>query len=243
MNEDKDNKMKREILKKNSFELNSLNYKEGRKLDHRNYCEYYGSLLKYNHPLIFSFALYNDYNSKIIKFFLFFFSFSLDFSINALFFTDETMHKIHQDKGQFDFLYQIPQIIYSTLISKFIDSLVKKLALSQDILIDLKIEKKITKKQKINLLRVLKIKFSLYFLITFIVIMFFLYYTACFCGIYINTQFHLIKDSLISLVTSLLLPFFLCLIPGIFRIMALKSKKPNRNLMYKFSCILENFLT
>ena len=237
-----DNKKIYKILKKTSFELNGLDYEEGRKLDKRNYFEYYGSLLKYNHPVLFSFAPYNDYNSKIIRIFLFFFSFSLDLTINALFFTDDTMHKIHEDKGQFDFLYQIPQIMYSTLISRFIDSLIRKLALSQDNIVELKQEKQITNKQKKNLLRILKIKFMLYFILTFISIMFFWYYITCFCGIYVNTQVHLIKDSLISLVISLLLPFVLYLIPGIFRITALNSEKPDRKILYKFSCILENLL-
>ena len=72
--------------------------------------------------------------------------------------------------------------------------------------------------------------------------MFILYYITCFCGIYVNTQIHLIKDSLISLAISLLLPFVLFLIPGIFRITALRSGKPNRNIMYKFSGILEELL-
>ena len=91
------------ILEKKDFELNSLDYEEGRKLDKRNYLEYYFSLLKNNRPLMFSFSSFNDYNSKIIKIILFFFSFSLDLTVNALFFTDDTMHKIYQDKGQFNF--------------------------------------------------------------------------------------------------------------------------------------------
>ena len=119
-------------LFKEDFELNSLDYEEAIKLDQRIYCQYYLSLLKYNHPILFSFGFYNDYNSKIIKIFLFFFFLCFDLSINALFFTDDTMHKIYQDKGKFNFLYQIPQILYSTLISRFIDSIIKKFALSQD---------------------------------------------------------------------------------------------------------------
>ena len=96
-----------DILVKKDFELNSLDIKEAKKLDHRNDIEYYLSLLTNNHPLIFSFSSYNDYNSKIIKIFLFFFSFCLDLTINVLFFTNDTMHKIYQDKGQFNFLYFI----------------------------------------------------------------------------------------------------------------------------------------
>ena len=131
----------KKILNRKEFEINSLNYQEALKIDHRNFCQYYNYLLKYNHPISFSFATYNDYNIKIIKKFLFFFSFSLDFTINALFFTDETIHKIYQDRGKFNFLYQIPQTLYSTLIAKIIDILIKNLALSQDTIIILKQEK------------------------------------------------------------------------------------------------------
>ena len=237
------------ILKYKDFELNSLDYEEALQLDHRNYCDYYTSLLKYNHPIMYSFAPYNDYNSKIIKMFLFFFSFALDFTVNAIFFSDDTMHKIYEDKGKFDFLYQVPQIIYSTIISKFIDTLIRKFALTQDNIVDLKKEKGSKKYKKINLiiLRTLKIKFILFFCLAFMILSFFWYYITCFCGIYINTQIHLIKDSLSSLVLSLIIPFALYLIPGIFRLTALKEKKKKnaqkpKKYIYDFSIFLENFL-
>ena len=50
------------------------------------------------------------------------------------------------------------------------------------------------------------------------------------------------KDSLISETTSLLIPFALFLIPGIFRIPALKTEKQNQKFMYNFSMFLENWL-
>ena len=187
---------------------------------------------------------FDDYNSKIIKIFLFFFSLCLDFTINALFFTDDTMHKIYEDKGKFNLLYQIPQILYSALISKFIDTFIRNFALTQDNIIELKKEKinKDSKKKQNKLLHSLKIKFFLFFLFTFIVLILFGYYIICFCGIYINTQIHLIKDSLISLIISLLIPFVLYLIPGIFRISALRAEKPSRKLLYNFSLFIENWL-
>ena len=92
------------LMEQKDFELNSLDYEEALLIDKRNFFEYYTSLLKNNHPILFSFAPYKDYNSIIIKFFLFFFSFSLDFTINALFFSDDTMNKIYFDKGKFNFL-------------------------------------------------------------------------------------------------------------------------------------------
>ena len=167
------------ILRKQDFELNSLEYIEAFKLEHRNYFQYYISLIKYNHPFFFSFGCYNDYNSKIIKMFLFFFSFCLDFAINALFFTDDTMHKIYEDKGKFNFLYQIPQILYSTIISKFIDSFIRNFALTQDNIVELKQDKekeiKYLKQKHKKLLQVLKCKFILFFISTFIVLIFLWY--------------------------------------------------------------------
>ena len=51
------------------------------------------------------------------------------------------MHKIYEDKGKYNFLYQIPQILYSTLIGRFIDALIKNLALSQERIVKFKKEK------------------------------------------------------------------------------------------------------
>ena len=157
------------------------------------------------------------------------------------------MHKIYEDKGKFNFLYQIPQILYSILISRFFDTIIKNLALSQDNIVDVKQEienRKDTQnlKSKYNkLLRTLKIKFILFFIFAFILLIFLAYYLTCFCGVYINTQIHLLKDWLISLILSLLIPFGLCLIPGILRISSLRGDKPKRKLLYKLSSIFENW--
>ena len=91
-------------------------------------------------------------------------------------------------------------------------------------------------------MRVLNIKFTFFFIFAFIFLVLFGYYISCFCGIYVNNQIHLIKDSVISLITSLFIPFGLNLIPGFFRIPAMNVKKPSRKCLYKFSYILENFL-
>ena len=117
------------ILEKNDQELNSLNYKEAITDDKRTYVQYYLSLLRANHLLIFSFYKNDrDYNSRIIKIFLFFFFFCVHFTVNALFFNDSTMHKIYIDEGSFNFIYQIPQIILSALISGVINFIIKYLA-------------------------------------------------------------------------------------------------------------------
>ena len=232
----------KEFLKQKDFEINSLDYNEAINLDHRNYLQYYICLLKYNHPIMLSFAPYMDYNSRIIKIFLFFFLVNLCHDINVLFFSTGVIDKIYEDKGKYNFSYQIPQILYSALISKFIDSLIKYLALSQDTFVEFKKEKK---KQNcdnnyiIKIVRNLKIKFICFFIIAFMIIVFFWYYLTCFCGVYENTQKHFIIDSIISLLISLLIPFITYLMPGIFRILALRAEKYNKELLYKLSSLLE----
>ena len=57
------------------YELNSMQYKKALKNDKRTYFDYYFSLLKTKHLLLFSFFQNNDYNSKDIKIILFFFLF------------------------------------------------------------------------------------------------------------------------------------------------------------------------
>ena len=230
------------LIEQKDFELNALDYEDAIKLDKRSFFQYYISLLKNNHPFIFSFFPYEDYNSKVIKIFLFFFSFSLDFTINALFFSDETMHKIYEDKGKFNFLYQIPQILYSTLISKFIDSFIRRLALTQDIIVGLKQEKEKTNRKIRKIVKIIKIKLISFFIITFMTLIFFWYYILCFCGIYVNTQKHLIKDSVFSLLTGLLYPFAICLIPGIFRIASIRIEKLHGSFLYKLSVFMENYI-
>ena len=223
----------------NDDELNILSYELAKSYDKRTYCKYYISLIKSKHILIFSF-FNNDYNSKLIKMDLFFVSFTVYYTINALFFNDNTMHRIYEDKGSFDFLYQLPKIIYSTLISIILNSLLSLLALSNDGILKLKQEKpKDIKFKTRQLFKKLRIKFILYFIISFIFLLLFWYYLSMFGAIYKNTQIHLLSDTLISFVLSLIYPFGIYLLPGIFRIPALNMVYGGGKYFYNFSKILQ----
>ena len=151
------------------------------------------------------------------------------------------MHKIYEEKGAFNFIYQLPQIIYSSLISTVFDLILKMLALSEGLILQFKGDK--NKKNLEGKIRKLnngiKIKFMLYFILSSILILFFWYYISVFCSIYVNTQIHLIKDSLISFGLSLIYPFGINLIPGIFRIPSLSNKNKKRSYLYILSRIIQ----
>ena len=232
-------KLENASKKLNDYELNSLDYKDAIELDKRTYLQYYWSLIKTKQLIVFTFYFNKDYNSYIIKIELFLFAFALYLTVSALFFTDNTIHQIYEDAGIFNFIYNIPQIIYSTIISAVINIIVKSLSLSESKILELKKEKtEIKLNNKISeVIKSLKLKFILFYIISSIFLVFFLIYLSCFCAVYRNTQYHLIKNTLLSFALSLLYPFALNLIPVFIRIPAIKSK--NNECMYKISKIVQ----
>ena len=224
----------------NDYEMNNLDYQDALKFDKRAYFEYYLSLLKTKHMLLFSFVT-NDYNSLTIKISLFFFSFALYYTINALFINVKTVHNIYVDKGKYIFGNQIKKILYSNLISTTINFLINKLSLSEENVITIKniINRKNYGKNLSKLKKYLLIKFILYYILSFIFLSFFWFYVSCFCIVYKNTQLFLIKDTSISFILSLTYPFVIYLLPGFLRIPALRDKKNNKQYMYKIGKLLQ----
>ena len=147
------------------------------------------------------------------------------------------MHKIYVDHGSFNFIYQLPQIIYSTIISFILNTLIQLLGLTEENILQFKNGKLPLMKKKYNkLIKILKIKYTFFYIISFLILFLYWYYVTCFCGIYRNTQIHLLKDSLFSFITSLLTPFCIYLIPGIFRIWGLRRQS---KILYGFSKFLQ----
>ena len=221
----------------NDQELNTLDYNIAVYIDKRTYLQYYWSLLKKKHLILFTFLPANDYNLCTLKIGLFFLSFSLYLTINAFFFSDSTMHKITEDNGKYNIIYQIPQIICSSVISAIINIILKTLSLSEKNLLKMKKEKnlEILKIEMFKIRGCILCKFVVFFIMSILFLAFFWYFIACFCAVYTNTQNILFKDTLFSFGLSMLYPFGLNLLPGIFRIPALRDKSQNSQCLYKFS--------
>ena len=226
---------KKKEIKLNNSELNDLKYEEAKIKDKRTCSEYYISLLKINHGILFIFNS-DDFNLKINKLSIFIFDLSSLITVNAIFFTDKTMHKIYTDEGSYNFIYQLPQTIYSALISGILTAFIRFLGFSEKDVLELKKgDIKDINKRENEIISRLKLKFVLFYVINFILLITFWYYISCFCGIYKNTQIHLFNDSFLSFVTSLITPFIKYLFPAVIRIYALKRKK---KCIYRFSSVL-----
>ena len=151
------------------------------------------------------------------------------------------MHKIYEDEGDYNFIYQLPQIIYSILICIIINYLLQWLALSQNSILEIKKEKslKISTAKTQKLYNSLFKKFISFYILIFLFLFIFWYYLSCFCAVYKNTQIFLLKDSLIGFWFSLIYPIILNLLPGLFRIPSLNSPYKDKECIYNFSKIIQ----
>jgi len=165
--------------------------------------------------------------------YLFFFNFATFFFVNTLFYTDETIAR------GFDFIHDLPSIIYSTIISAVINQIINLLTITESSFITYRNE---SKKENVlqlasDLKRNFKIKFTIFFILDFLFLGFYWIYLSCFMAVYRNTRMAVIKDTFISFGTSFISPFGLYLLPGIFRIPSLKNK--NRKALYIINQILQ----
>jgi hypothetical protein len=171
-----------------------------------------------------------------------FLSFALHYTVNALFFDDSNMHQIYEDEGKYNFEYQSLYIIFSAIISTFILRLMLQILVltDKDILeVKLQLDKSKAINMKKKKLKCMKIKFAIFFILNFLLLVLFWYYLTCFNAIYKNTQIYLIENTFISFAISLFYPFIINLLPMIIRIRSIISSNKKLKYLYKVSQILQ----
>ena len=233
------------ILLKNKimddFEFNNLEFEKALELDNRNFIRTYWSILKREHSIIFTFFNHNDYNLYYTKFARFIFLIATDLAMNVFFFSDETMNKLYLSYGEYDFVQQIPQIIYSKIITNVMEVFLCFLSLTDKHYYQIKV---LSKSQKIKIFEIIKcvrVKIIIFFIFTFLIFLFYIYLVTAFCAIYEKTQIVYLKDSLSSFVLGLITPFIIYFFPCLFRLIALRSKCAKWKCMYSLSELIPIF--
>ena len=121
-----------------SYELNQLEYEKAIIYDKRTFIQLYWDILSREHIIIFTFFICNDYNLLYVKYARFIFLFATDMAMNVFFFSDKSMHKIFLNYGKYNFIQQIPQIVYTTIISQLIEVLLCYLSLTDKYIYNIK---------------------------------------------------------------------------------------------------------
>ena len=191
---------------------------------------------------LFTFCLKDDYNSTQIVICYFLFWISLDVAIRTLFYNDSTMHKIYEDKGKYNILYQLPIIILPSLITSIITKIIE-FFFSYEKKIAKKVKKKMDeneKKKEINkLIMTSKLGYACFFIVMILFILLFWYYTSSFCAVFKNTQKPLIIDTLLDYFKSIFFTIIITLVACSLRFCALKKES---KCFYKAINIIEKIV-
>ena len=241
----------------NDYELNNISFQQAIKIDNREFCDLYRSLIKNKQLIMFSFFDFNSYNSPIIKKTIFFLSFIYHYGFNAFFFTDEILDTIFEEEGKYNPLVLVPLAVYSAMITTvFIKLLVDFLVLTEKQVLRIKNEETEEKAndEKKRLMKITIIKLCIFFSINIILLIFFWFYLTCFNAVYPNTQIFLVINTAISFVISNIIPLIYNLIPAFIRndiltnknIKKMKSKKKSSEFtdaeyVYSIGLFLQKF--
>ena len=216
------------------YELNNLDYSKAKELDKR-------SFLKREHSIIFTFVTKDDYNVTMVKYSRFIFLLCTNMAMNVFFFSDETMTKLFLDYGKYNFIQQIPQVVYSTIVSKLIETLLCFLSMTDKYYYQIKKNKNSNTNSISKIQKCIKKKIIFFYIFTIVMFIFYWYLITCFCAVYQNTQIAFIKDSLLSLLLDNLIPFAIYIFPALFRLISLKTKGVFAKCMYQLSNIIPLF--
>ena len=137
------------------------------------------------------------------------------------------MQKVYEDEGKFNPQTLVPNAIYSSLCCYvLIRVLTDFLVLSEKQILNIKNQKTedIANEEKNKFLKIMCIKFIIFFVINLSLLIFFWFYLTCFNALYLNTRKFLIINTIISFVLSNIFPLIFNIIPAFFRIDVLKSQ-------------------
>ena len=164
-------------------------------------------------------------------------------ALNVFFFSDESMHKVFLNYGKYNFIQQIPQIVYTTIVSQLIEVFLCYLSLTDKYIYKIKnlTKNNNNKNDILKVIKYMKIKLIIFFIFTSIFFGLYWYIITSFCAVYENTQVTFLKDSLLSFLVGIIYPFILYLIPSGFRILSLRHSKRNLKCIYKLSDIVPFF--
>ena len=225
------------------FELNRLAYFEALKLDDRLFLKVYWSHMKREHPIVYTFMAWNDYNLFFTKLSKFFFELSTIMAFNALFFSNDAMHDIYVTGGSYNLGHHMVQMVLTIIIYQVLGILLNYLTLTDIDYYKIKGKKDtITQKEVIDIINCIKYRFIGFYVFTFLVFLFYWYLNSAFCAVYEYTQSIFIVDHIICYVFALIYSAIIYFLPtGLRKISFISQKTKVFIIVYKISQFIPIF--
>ena len=249
---------KKYIPQDSHITLYNYTMEEAMKYDRRQLCEIFFIFLLSKQAIFHAFLYRSPLEVFPLRICLLFFIISSDLALNAFFyFNDNISKKYRYTKSliSFTFSNNITVILLSTLVGFVLLTSFTKLSNSTKEIRDVfkKEEEKLTKNKKYivtekrkeeiqkeveNILKKYKIKIICLIIIELIFMLFFWYYVIVFCHVYSSTQISWILDSLLSILSRIIIDALICFgLAKLYRI-AIDSEM---NCLYKIVIFLYGF--
>ena len=221
-------------------ELNDMPLKKALEEDKRTFCQYYGNILLFSHIILNVFFMLNDYNLFVVKLGLLFMTFPINLTMNIFFFTNKNieLNYVRSLDDISKFWGNIANTVYSSILSMTLLIILKLICLTHNSVRTLRKNKNVNQAQKQSecVLKCIKVRITIYFILSFAFLTIFGYYVLCFCAIFENTQIDLIKSTFTSWLISLIYPFIICFITSIMRSLAFSCKS---KVLYTIKTIMQ----
>ena len=241
INNNKNDNSKNNNMKINNFQidklfdityddLNEYPFSSAYKKDYRSCCQCYLSFLMDGNIVLNFTCNYSYYNLIIIKVGLILMIIPINLTFNTLFFTNKKIKALYEEnKSPFYNFKHFLHIFLSFIFTEIVLEILKLLGSSHKGIKKLKkfINFEEYEKNKIviqNVIKCITLGIHIYFILSFILLLIFGYYTACFCAIFQNTQKELIISNFESLGFTILYTFLIYPLSAIFRIIALRTR-------------------
>ena len=229
-------------LSKNDNYLQNMDYEQAILYDKRSFIKMYWSFLVDTQIILETFCTENYLNLFIIKLSFLVCTFQISFFLNAFFYTDEYISNAYHNNGVLNFFSGLPKAIYSLLATMLITNILNMLSNSKNKLIFV-IRKKRQHKHYLHIintiLKKLRNKLIIYFILVFILDTFFSYYVCAFCSVYRYSQKYWFIGCVESFGMDSLTAIIICILLTIFRNLSIKKRI---KFFYILANIISNFL-
>ena len=216
------------------YELNHLKYLAALKLDNRNCCQIYCSLLKRDQNIMYTCITCNDYNLLYVKAAKFIFVLATLMAMNAFLFADKSFHKLFMSGVHYYFSYQVLQMSLSIIITYVVELILCYVTFTDRYIYEIKsFHKNENNLDKIfKILKFVRNKILGFFIVALVILLFYWYFISAFCAVYPNTQKIYLIDCTISFAVFSIIPFFVYAISTLLRVISLKDINKKR-----FKCL------
>ena len=184
----------------------------------------YTTIIKAKHPIISTFFSPMPKLMRCLRIALFLSSISISLALNALFYNDKYISTNYKNKSFYNFLSELPKIIYALFFGFLLNIFFKILIAISPIKKGKNESNGKIKKALRHFLVCVKTKIIIFFTFIFIFDLFFVYFVSAFCTVYKKSVKNWCISAAITVSFALVLPFILSVIIFAFRNLSFRYK-------------------